>query len=541
MDSKADKEMLDDKGREREALFATLRNEFSIPLDVIVGYSQILLEELSEENLGYFTSDLKKILVSGNLLQTNLDELLAFSSLTSKKDDFDLKNFSQELQFSFLTLLTSVIGYCDIILEEEPLEQHKSFTDDIRKIHDAAISFIEYINEIDYLTQTQLSGLDLIAQFKYTSEIIRNVLTAIPALETCSLMPHSVYEASILVVDDKSMSRELLLRWLTHYRFNAVGCEDPNKILKSIDLDKYDLILLELVMANVGGFEILKWIKQNKSFAHIPVIVISPLKEIDAYVRCLELGADDYMTKPLNSLIFKTKIAASLERKILRDKEIENLARIENEKARAETLLLNIVPVTIAERLKKGETNIVDAFPTASIVFIDIVGFTQLSESLEPNELISLLNQIFSIFDLLTDKYDLEKIKTIGDSYMAVCGAPVPDSKHAEKIANFALDVLDEIVSLNKELTHNIQVRIGINSGPVLAGVIGKKKFMYDLWGRTVNTASRLESHGMPGCIQISVSTYQLVKDLFVCQKRGPISIKGLGLLDTYILLKRSV
>ncbi|NEP43083.1 MAG: adenylate/guanylate cyclase domain-containing protein, partial [Okeania sp. SIO2H7] len=200
---------------------------------------------------------------------------------------------------------------------------------------------------------------------------------------------------------------------------------------------------------------------------------------------------------------------------------------------------LNILPSTIAKKLKEGEKNIADGFAEVTILFADIVGFTQLSEKTSPQELVSLLNDIFSRFDRLTDKHDLEKIKTIGDAYMVVGGLPMPRGNSAEAIAEMALDMLEEIARFNSENNLDFSIRIGINTGPVVAGVIGTKKFIYDLWGDAVNTASRMESHGIPDTIQVSEATYNILKDKYLFEERGRILIKGKGEMNTYLLLGR--
>lgn len=209
------------------------------------------------------------------------------------------------------------------------------------------------------------------------------------------------------------------------------------------------------------------------------------------------------------------------------------------ERERAERLLLNILPASIAKRLEHEQETIADSFEEATVLFADIVNFTNLSSEISPTELVKLLNEIFSRFDRLVERYDLEKIKTIGDSYMVVGGLPSPRTDHAEAIAEFALDMQQEIQEFNAEKGQNFSMRIGINTGPVVAGVIGLKKFIYDLWGDTVNTASRMESHGIPGSIQVSCSTYDRLKDKYLFEERGIISVKGKGEMTTYLLKSR--
>jgi guanylate cyclase len=211
------------------------------------------------------------------------------------------------------------------------------------------------------------------------------------------------------------------------------------------------------------------------------------------------------------------------------------------EERKAQDLLLNILPREIAAILKDNPRTIADQFDGASILFADLVGFTPLTARLAPVEMVNLLNEVFSIFDALVEKYDLEKIRTIGDNYMVASGAPRPRPDHAQALARLALDMQAYLHGRPVENGREISFRIGINSGPVIGGVIGRKKFVYDLWGDPVNLASRMESQGLPGKIQISEATYALIKDEFICEPRGPLAIKGKGEMCTWFLVGEKV
>ena len=215
-------------------------------------------------------------------------------------------------------------------------------------------------------------------------------------------------------------------------------------------------------------------------------------------------------------------------------RQAEEALRAEKEKT--ERLLLNILPQSVARRLKQESRTIADGFAEATILFADIVDFTQLAARVSPKELVYLLNEIFSAFDQLTEKHGLEKIKTIGDAYMVAGGLPVPDPDHVEAIAEMALDMMRFVQHFNTGREFPLRLRTGINTGPVVAGVIGTKKFNYDLWGDTVNTASRMESHGLPGHIHVTQATYERLRDKYVFTERGPIPIKGKGEMTTYLL-----
>lgn len=218
-------------------------------------------------------------------------------------------------------------------------------------------------------------------------------------------------------------------------------------------------------------------------------------------------------------------------------KKAELSLELEHEKS--EKLLQNILPESIIEKLRDNPDTIAEHFEECTVLFSDIVGFTELSRRLPAKDLVVLLNEIFSSFDDLAGKYGLEKIKTIGDAYMVAGGLPDRSPVHAEKVAEFALDMLSEIQSFREKSGYAIQLRIGIHSGGAIAGVIGKKKFIYDLWGTSVNTASRMESHGIPGQIQVSEMTYLKLKEKFEFMERGYLDVKGIGTLRSFFLVRK--
>ena len=209
----------------------------------------------------------------------------------------------------------------------------------------------------------------------------------------------------------------------------------------------------------------------------------------------------------------------------------------EKERAKSERLLLNVLPKAIAARLRDTHVTIADGFDEVTVLFADIVDFTTMSAGAAPAEIVGLLNELFSRFDQLADHHGLEKIKTIGDAYMVAGGIPVARDDHAEAVAEMALDMVAEIDG--RRDGRRLQLRIGIDTGPVVAGVIGLRKFIYDLWGDTVNTASRMESHGLPGGIQVTDRTFQRLCDRYRFEERGTVQVKGKGEMRTWLLVGR--
>jgi adenylate cyclase len=293
------------------------------------------------------------------------------------------------------------------------------------------------------------------------------------------------------------------------------------------------------MMPGISGYEVLARLKGDPRSREIPVIMISALTELDSIVRCIEAGADDYLAKPFDRTLLRARVGSSLERKHMRDREREMVEALRVEKERYEQLLLNILPKAIVTRLNCGETLIADQLSDVTILFADLVGFTKFSSDLSAGDLVRLLNGLFSKFDQLALDLGVEKIKTIGDSYMVAGGLPVPRTDHAHAVADMGLAMIEAVERANRDLAVPLEMRIGIHSGNVVAGVIGTHKFVYDIWGDAVNIASRMESHGMPNRIQISAATHRLICERFCVEPHGTVDIKGKGAMATFILLGR--
>jgi adenylate cyclase len=354
-----------------------------------------------------------------------------------------------------------------------------------------------------------------------------------------STPPQDQPQITVLIVEDDEIVRESLSTLIEHLRFSCRAACNGAEAMEMLELYPFDLVLLDLAMPDVDGYQVLQRIKSDLAMRQVPVIVLSGLSDVDVIIRCVELGADDYLIKPVNFTLLKARIFKSLEHKKLYDVERNFLRRLEAEQERSERLLLNVLPASIAQRLKAGECGIAEHFPASTVLFSDLVGFSRHAMTISPAELVSMLNNIFSAFDELADRFRLEKIKTIGDAYMLVGGVPNPRSDHAEAVADMALAMREALKTVNTTHGYAMRMRIGINSGPVVAGIIGTRKFSYDLWGETVNIASRMESLGRPGWIQVGAGTYELLKDTFFFEPASVVDAKGMGQMDSYLLLGR--
>lgn len=354
----------------------------------------------------------------------------------------------------------------------------------------------------------------------------------------------SLKDSAILVVDDSRLMRIVLTKALQELGFTNISeAVDGRDAIKKLSEGSYELMLLDMEMPEMNGIEVLIAKNTVPKLKEVPTIVISATEQVDLAVKCIEAGAEDYLLKPPNNTLLRARVTTSLEKKRLRDMDRILFARlqeekelVEIEKEKSEHLLLNILPGTIAGRLKAGEKTIANGHQIVSVLFADLCGFTKLSRKTSPADLVSMLNEIFTTFDDIVKNHGVEKIKTIGDCYMLVGGLPNPRDDHAHAVADTALEMVQALERINKNRDIDLAMRIGIHSGPVVAGVIGKIKFTYDIWGDTVNVASRMESSGLPGKIHISEQTMAELNSQFNLEERGMVECKGLGQVKTFFV-----
>ena len=515
-----------------DTALSNIRHSLRTPLNQIIGYSEMLQEEADDLGLEAYIPDLQKIHIGGARLLALINESLAPTRIESGKLDLGF------LQRECRTMLDLIIGYSELCQEDATEEKHGTFIVDLKKIRAAADNLLRLLKDAEFLRPlTQRAPLPGVPAIE-----LRTELSPAGLLRTTVQPPaggHHAMVGTVLVVDDNENNRDMLARRLKRQGHKVIQAENGRQALDLLEKTKADVVLLDILMPELDGLQTLELLKANGVLRHTPVIMLSALDELDRVVRCIEIGADDYLSKPFNPVLLNARINACLEKKRLRDQEHAYMEQLTAEREKSERLLLNILPKSVADRLKQGETTIADHFAEATVLFADLVDFTQLASSMPANELVRSLNEIFSKFDWLAELHHLEKIKTIGDAYMVVGGLPTPRKDHAEAVAEMAMDMQKVVAWLSAGEGIKFDIRIGVSSGPVIAGIIGSKKFIYDLWGDTVNIASRMETLSNSGAIQVSEPTYQLLKDRYEFERRGEIEVKGKGKMTTYFLVGR--
>ncbi len=511
-------------GFQHHAIATHAEQQLAGPARAIAGIQELLVEQIEELGLASLSADIARVGAAARQLTDHIDRLIqgkADNPVTGVE-------FEAQLRHDLRTPLNAIIGYSELLLEEAHELGAPALKDDIRAILSAAADLMGLVDDIARFSRA--GPADSLPGAGKSSGIDAAGLER-------ALIPRAAAgpPGRILVVDDIRGNRDLLVRRLRRDGHHAVAVDTGRAALDLLARQEFDLVLLDILMPDMNGIEVLARLKAEVGWRHIPVIMISGLSEVDAVARCLEAGADDYLAKPFNPVLLRARITSALEKKRWIDRERDYLEQIESEKRRADALLVAILPGQIVARLQRGEQVIADRFEAATILFADIVGFSSVAGRLPPTELIRRLDAMFGMFDSLAEMHGVEKIKTIGDAYMAACGIPEPVPDHARRVVALGMSMLESL-QRSAEAEDRFHIRIGVHTGPVIAGLIGKRRFVYDVWGETVNIASRLESQGLAGKVQISEATRLALGAAWPLDPQLSTELKGIGSIGTYFV-----
>jgi adenylate cyclase len=335
----------------------------------------------------------------------------------------------------------------------------------------------------------------------------------------------------ILVVDDNEDNRYTLTRRLQREGWtDLTTAENGREALDRIAQERFDLILLDIMMPEINGYEVLKRLKTDGATRDIPILMISALSEFESVVRCIELGAEDYLPKPFNPALLRARVRACLDKKRLHDQELSYLTEIDRQRRRAEALLHAILPSQAVDELEQSQTVTPRRHEDVVVFFADIVGFTAYCDLLAPEEIVANLHVYASSFEDIASRHGLEKIKTIGDGFLATAGLLLPNRDPVMASIECAIST----IASARDLPLPWDVRVGIHIGPVVAGVVGRQKFSFDIWGDTVNVAARLAGYGRQSGINLSGAAWERVRTRVDAAPLGPVPIKGKGNIDAY-------
>jgi adenylate cyclase len=513
----------DPPDRARDALLAHLRHELRTPVNAILGYSEMLLED---ETPGNARPDLKKIQTAGRALLALINEILDPARLGAAVSAGDLEVAGARIRHDLRTPVNAILGHTQALIDGAEASGHADSLDDVKRIHGAGLKLLTVIDDIVRLSAAEAAPG---AGDQHGSRVSTMIEQAVSSLRSREKPRKSAEGGRILVVDDNEINRDVLSRRLVRQGYTPLTAQNGREAIERLRAEPFDLVLLDILMPEMNGYEALAQLKADPVLRHIPVIMISALDEIESVVRCIEIGAEDYLPKPFDPVVLRARIGASLEKKRLRDREVLYLRQIEEEKKRSDDLLHVILPPDIVKELKANGFVAPRRHEDVAVLFCDIVGFTPYSATRQPEEIVAALQLLFEAYEELAARHQMYKIKTIGDSFMSTAGLLVPVPNPVLTAVRCGL----EMVQAAKDLPAGWDVRVGIHAGPVVAGVVGRKQYLYDLWGDTVNTAARVESHGSKA-VNVSASAWERVKDHCQGRSLGLIPVKGKGEMEIF-------
>ena len=501
--------------RARSAWLANKRQELLAPVGALVELGEVLLKDARDRGQEKFLADLECIHASGKTLILMVGDMLDPVGPAADGDEL-----ARRVRHELRTPLTQIIGLCEIWLEDAAEELLEGFTGDLEAVHTLAKKLLARLDEL--LDFSKVAGdpeLDLDdPSGDAIRDIVKDVAAAKGACETGTLQ----------VVDDNEASRDILRRRVTREGHTVALAADGRQALELLQRRSFDLVLLDVIMPQMDGFQVLKRLKADEGLRHLPVVMVSAISEIDTVARCLELGAEDYLPKPINSALLRARINACLEKKRLRDREQTHLASIRREQERADGLLHVILPAAVVRELKETNAVLPRRHENVAVMFGDIVGFTPFCDNNPPEQVVPYLQGLIETWEEIAVRHKVDKIKTIGDAFMAAAGL-------LQKVDNPVLACVRcglEMIAACRALPTRWDLRVGVHLGPVVAGVLGRRQYLFDLWGDTVNTAARMESHGVPGQVVLSGPAWRQVAQLCRGQSLGDIPVKGKGPLE---------
>ena len=507
-------------------LLSKLRHDLKTPLNQLIGYGEMLLEDAESEG------NEKAI----GILRGLLEDARACLNVQSKALLCPPEEVTGQVWDHLNKDHTGRVALMNVRLGELRSELSGSEAlADLDRLSQALTNLDELAREAPGLWETRTIAKPAPVLAKPTTVLAKPVFsTAVEASYQPDRELSGVTLGHLLVVDDNEINRDVLSRRLVREGYIVSLAVNGREAMEKLEGETFDLVLLDIIMPELDGFAVLQRLRSNPRWKDTPVIMISALDEIANVVRCIEMGAEDYLPKPFDPVLLRARIGALLDRKRMRDEERQRAVRMEAafreaelQKQAAERTLRNILPEKVAAELLEHGSVAPMYFEDVTIGFTDFVGFTLSTEQLAAEELVGLLHEYFTAFDHIMARYGLEKMKTIGDSYMFASGLPERQPSHPVDAVLAALEMVEVVKNMARpSALVDWKIRVGLHTGPVIAGVVGIHKFAFDIWGDSVNFASRMESSGESNRVNLSERTYARVKDFIRCTPRGRVKTK---------------
>jgi class 3 adenylate cyclase len=530
----------DETDRTQRAMLANLRHELLTPLNAIIGYSEMLLEDANVLGDKDTISDLGKIHLAGSQALELVNDAFDTAKFEVAPFDLALDVCGAKLRHELRTALNAVMGYSEMLLEDAENHRKEELITDLRKIHLAAERFLAIINDIVSVSKIEAGVMDVNLETVDTQSMIKDMAITMQLMrkDQITVAPE---QGSLLVVDDNEINGDLLSRQLERHGHIVSVVTSGREALDVIKPQKFDLVLLDIMMPEINGYQVLQRLKRDENGRDIPVIMISALQEMESVARCIEIGAEDYLTKPFDPVLLKAKISACLERKRLRDQEVEYQMRLK-ELNRELEVRNRFIRATFGRYLSDDIANSILESPDGValggekrkvvLLMSDLRGFTALTERLEPEQVVQTLNIYFEAMVDVVLKYNGTINEIIGDALLVIFGAPQQMPDRAKRAIACAVEMQNAMARVNEENRlqglPEIEMGIGLNEDEVIVGNIGSsKRSKYGVVGSGVNMTSRIESYTVGGQILISDSVRKKAGDILRIDEQREVIPKG--------------
>lgn len=519
---------LTESSRIRVARRAATAEDLLAPVDAVTQMVNALLDG-GNERAAAMRADLMKIRAAADAFRGHIENLFDHADTKDLSVAFSLKNLPREQRHDLRTPMNHLIGFSEMLLEElrdddqEELETEVALTKILGWSRRLLTMFDRLTSEQDTKDSTR-DDID-------TTQMIRHLVRTIEPAEVDPAVQRDRSAGRILIVDDNDINRDLLKHQLEKLGHVTAEAANGDEALRMMAEGNHDVMLLDVIMPGKNGIEVLAELRRDARHRYIPVIMLSALDDISSVVRCIEIGAEDYIGKPFEWSLLKARIGAALEKKRLRDRETEYLKQIDRERRFSDRLLRVILPDEVIDELKRTQTVRPRRHEEVAVLFSDIVSFTSYCEANDPETVVGQLQDLVESFETLAAQHGMYKVKTIGDAFMATAGLLKPIDDPVRTCVELGL----AMNAATRKIASHWQIRTGIHSGPVVAGVLGKQQFAFDLWGDTVNTAFRMVDKAEPGTIALSGSAWNWIASCAKEKSRSTVAVKGKGEMEVVL------
>ncbi len=516
-----------DPARLRRAVIGHVRHELKTPINGILGYSEMLLEDLDDADRDQMAPDLERIREAGRQLLRLIDSILDPEKI-DKAGEFELDSYGGTIRADLRNPVNAVIGYAELLIEAAEEDGGDQYVPDLERIRTAGQQLLERSTDIVELATAYDASTGSVAA---ASTITEKVLAR--ARPTSGPNDHGM--GSLLVVDDNPMNRELLSRQLARAGYMVETAADGWNGLERLEQRDFDLVLLDVIMPGIDGLEVLRRIKADERTAQVPVVMLSSLDDVDSAIRCIELGADDFLHKPFHPTLLQARIGASLEIRRMRDRLLQTSARFEGAEDLTLGMLRGSFPDAIAARVRAGEDGILETYGQAAVLWCDVEAMAR-HRVRDPARVAGRIQALLAALEEVAHRHRIETVAASGTGVMLVAGVPTPDDDDIGAVADTALDLAE---ALGPDSGLDAPLRAGIDCGEVTAGVFGASRKEYRLWGDPVDLARGLGSGAAGDGIVVSPNAHRLLAEGYAFTSGGVRELPGRGQLKTWMLAGR--